>query len=61
MMKSEGVTMAEYNPYENMLSVLESAADLLGLEKNDFIHEVKGVLGVVTFLELSEGGRTLFI
>jgi peroxiredoxin family protein len=39
----------------------EMAMHILGLEKSDFIHEVKGVLGVTTFLELSEGGRTLFI
>ena len=39
----------------------EMAMHILGLEKNDFITEVKDVLGVATFLELSEGGRTLFI
>lgn len=39
----------------------EMAMHILGLEQSDFIHEVKGVLGVTTFLELSEGGRTLFI
>jgi len=39
----------------------EMAMHILGLEQSDFIQEVKGVLGVTTFLELSEGGRTLFI
>lgn len=39
----------------------EMAMHVLGLEKNDFVEEVKDVLGVATFLELSEGGRTLFI
>ena len=39
----------------------EMAMEILGLEKNDFIHQVKDVLGVATFLDLSEGGRTLFI
>jgi peroxiredoxin family protein len=39
----------------------EMAMHILGLEKSDFIHEVKDVLGVATFLEISEGGRTLFI
>lgn len=39
----------------------EMAMHVLGLEKHDFIHEVKDVLGVPTFLEISEGGRTLFI
>jgi peroxiredoxin family protein len=52
----EAAKVLEINLY-----ACEMAMHILGLEKNDFIHEVKGVLGVVTFLELSEGGRTLFI
>jgi len=52
----EAAKVLEINMY-----ACEMAMHILGLEKNDFIHEVKGVLGVVTFLELSEGGRTLFI
>jgi peroxiredoxin family protein len=43
------------------LYACEMAMHILGLEKTDFIHEVKDVLGVATFLELSEGGRTMFI
>lgn len=39
----------------------EMAMHILGLQKSDFIEEVKDVLGVTTFLQLSEGGRTLFI
>lgn len=39
----------------------EMAMHILGLEKKDFIQEVKDVLGVATFLKISEGGRTLFI
>lgn len=39
----------------------EMAMHILGLEKSDLVHEVKDVLGVATFLEISEGGRTLFI
>jgi len=39
----------------------EMAMHILGLEKSDFIHEVKDVLGVTSFLDLSEGGRTIFI
>ena len=39
----------------------EMAMHILGLEKNDFIKEVKDVIGVATFLNVSEGGRTLFI
>lgn len=39
----------------------EMAMHILGLQKRDFIPEVKDVLGVATFLKLSEGGQTLFI
>jgi peroxiredoxin family protein len=39
----------------------EMAMHILGLQKSDFIPEVKEVLGVVSFLNLSEGGQTLFI
>ena len=43
------------------LYACEMAMHILGLQKSDFIHEVKDVLGVATFLDISEGGRTLFI
>ena len=39
------------------LYACEMAMHILGLEKGDFIHEVEDVLGVATFLELSQGGR----
>ncbi|MBQ9357396.1 MAG: DsrE/DsrF/DrsH-like family protein [Prevotella sp.] len=39
----------------------EMAMHVLGLKKEDFIPEVKDVLGVASFLKLSEGGRTMFI
>ncbi|MDR1336287.1 MAG: DsrE/DsrF/DrsH-like family protein [Tannerella sp.] len=39
----------------------EMAMHILGLAKDDFIPEVKDVLGVASFLQLSEGGQTLFI
>jgi peroxiredoxin family protein len=39
----------------------EMAMHVLGLSKEDFIPEVKDVLGVASFLNLSEGGQTLFI
>lgn len=39
----------------------EMAMHVLGLQKSDFIHEVKDVLGVATFLRLSAGGQTLFV
>ena len=43
------------------LYACEMAMHVLGLEKKDFINEVKDVLGVATFLKISEGGQTLFI
>ncbi|MDR1120019.1 MAG: DsrE/DsrF/DrsH-like family protein [Dysgonamonadaceae bacterium] len=39
----------------------EMAMHVLGLQKSDFIPEIKAVLGVASFLKLSEGGQTLFI
>jgi len=39
----------------------EMAMHVLGLAKDDFIPEVKDVLGVASFLELSKDGQTLFI
>ncbi|HET9571626.1 MAG TPA: DsrE/DsrF/DrsH-like family protein [Bacteroidales bacterium] len=39
----------------------EMAMHILGIQKSDLIHEVKDVLGVPTFLKISEGGQTLFI
>lgn len=43
------------------LYACEMAMHVLGLRKSDFVHEVKDVLGVATFLRLSEGGQTLFV
>lgn len=43
------------------LYACEMAMHVLGLERGDFVHEVEDVLGVATFLRLSEGGQTLFI
>jgi peroxiredoxin family protein len=39
----------------------EMARVVLGLSKDDLIPEIKKVLGVATFLEMSKGGQTLFI
>jgi len=65
MRKNNVATLEELVEAAKVLEVnmyaCEMAMHILGLEKNDFIHEVKGVLGVATFLELSEGGRTIFI
>ena len=46
---------------ESATGVYGMAMRVLGLEKSDLVREVKDVLGVATFLEISEGGRTLFI
>src|ERR1035437_2451695 len=43
------------------LYACEMSMHILGMTKDDFIPEVKGVLGVPTFLTLSDGGQTLFI
>jgi peroxiredoxin family protein len=43
------------------LYACEMAMHVLGLEKGDFVHEVEDVLGVATFLRLSDGGQVLFI
>ena len=43
------------------LYACEMAMHVLGLRREDFIPEVKDVLGVASFLKLSDGGQTLFI
>ena len=66
MMKSANVaTLEELFEASKLLGVnfyaCEMAMHVLGLTKDDFIPEVKGVLGVASFLEMSKGGQTLFI
>lgn len=66
MMKSKNVaTLEELFDASKALGVrfyaCEMAMHVLGLTRNDFIPEVKDVLGVASFLELSKGGETLFI
>ena len=39
----------------------EMSMNILGIKKEDFIPEIKEVIGVPTFLELSNNGETLFI
>lgn len=39
----------------------EMSINILGLKKEDFIPEIKEILGVAKFLNLSEGGEILFI
>ena len=65
MRKNNVATLEELVDAANALGVniyaCEMAMHVLGLKKSDFIHEVKDVLGVATFLQISNGGRTLFI
>lgn len=41
--------------------VCEMSMNIFGMDTEDFIPAVKEVVGVAGFLEISEGGRTLFI
>ena len=57
MRKNNVATLEELVDAANALGVnlyaCEMAMHVLGLEKKDFIHEVKDVLGVATFLNIS--------
>ena len=65
MRKNNVATLEELADAANALGVnlyaCEMAMHVLGLKREDFIPEVKDVLGVASFLNLSEGGRTMFI
>ncbi len=65
MRKNNVATLEELVDAANALGVnlyaCEMAMHILGLEKKDFIHEVKDVLGVATFLRIADGGQVLFI
>ena len=65
MRKNNVATLEELVEAANLLGVnlyaCEMAMHVLGLKKEDFISEVKDVLGVASFLNLSDGGQTLFI
>lgn len=43
------------------LYACEMSMHILGLKKDDFIPEIKEVIGVVNFLQYSEGGDRIFI
>jgi peroxiredoxin family protein len=43
------------------LFACEMSMNILGITKDDFIPEIKEVLGVVNFLQYSEGGDRIFI
>jgi peroxiredoxin family protein len=65
MRKNNVATLEELVEAAKILGInfyaCEMAMHVLGLNKEDFIPEVKDVLGVATFLKLAEGGQTLFI
>ena len=43
------------------LYACDMTMNILGITKDDYIEEVKEVLGVAKFLEYSKGGETIFI
>ncbi|NLP48610.1 MAG: Glu/Leu/Phe/Val dehydrogenase [Clostridiales bacterium] len=55
--------MAKYNPYDNMLSVLESAANLLELEKNDYevLKYPERTLEVSIPITMDDGSIRVFV
>ncbi len=65
MRKTNVATLEELIEAAKVLGVnlyaCEMAMHVLGIEREDFVPEVKDVLGVASFLNLSEGGQTLFI
>lgn len=65
MRKKNVATLEELVEAANQLGVniyaCEMAMHILGLEKYDFVEEVKDVLGVPGFLKKSEGGQIIFI
>lgn len=65
MRKNNVATLEELVDAAKLLGInfyaCEMAMHILGIGKDDLIPEVKDVLGVATFLKLSEGGQTLFI
>jgi peroxiredoxin family protein len=65
MKKANVATLEELFEASKALGVnfyaCEMAMNVLNLTEDDFIPEIKGVLGVATFLELSKDGQTLFI
>lgn len=65
MRKKNVATLKELMAAANALGVnlyaCEMSMHILGMDKETFIPEVKDVIGVATFLELSEGGDRIFI
>lgn len=65
MRKNNVATLEELVEYAKLLGVnfyaCEMAMHILGIKMENLIPEVKDVLGVATFLQLADGGQTLFI
>ncbi len=65
MRKNNVATLEELADAAKALGVnlyaCEMAMHVLGLKREDFIPEVKDVLGVASFLKFADGGQTLFI
>lgn len=65
MRKRNVATLAELIQASVALNVnlyaCEMSMNILGLDKDDFLPEVKEVIGVPKFLQLSDGGETMFI
>ncbi|MDR1743481.1 MAG: DsrE/DsrF/DrsH-like family protein [Dysgonamonadaceae bacterium] len=65
MRKNNVATLEELVDSAKILGVnfyaCEMAMHILGIGKDDFIPEVKDVLGVASFLKLADDGQTLFI
>ncbi len=53
--------MEAANALEVNLYACEMSMVILGLEQETFVKEVKEVIGVATFLQISEGGDRIFI
>jgi peroxiredoxin family protein len=65
MRKNNVATLEELVDAAKVLGInfyaCEMAMHILGLSKDDFIPELKEVLGVASFLKIADGGQTLFI
>ena len=65
MRKNNVATLEELVDAAKVLGVnfyaCEMAMLILGISREDLIPEVKDVLGVATFLRITEGGQTLFV
>jgi peroxiredoxin family protein len=65
MRKNNVATLEELVEAAKVLGIslyaCEMAMHILGLQNSDLIPEVKEIIGISKFLQLSDGGQTLFI